>query len=479
MTRLPLVPTFAIVGQPNEGKTTVMATLAEDDAAQISPVPGTTTQRKRYPVLVNGAEALIFWDTPGFENSAEVLEWFKRNDDPAGNMPERFLAVPEHLQNFREECEILRTIAEGAAVIYVVDASRPVRPVDREQVEILRRCGNPRIGIINSKSAQAPYLAEWQRLLATDFNHRHEFNAHSASFADRIELLQAIRAVIPEWKKSIDQTIEALQADWNQRLARLADLLIGFLRELVTMREVETIQNPNDNNRASRDAQTRLRETIRRQETEFRKTAREIFHHSHDHWDLGRLLEADLFSEEVWELLGLTKGQLVASGALVGAIIGGMIDLKLAGSSFFMGAVIGSASGAILAFMSADKATEIETPEFKFGPVKFRRRKLGGLKASARVNPQSNLVFILLDRLLLYVQTVSSWSHGRRSTTPVQIDQVDKIGPTTTWPREDRDKVSKFVALAVKNDSAKRERAETALRPLLIAKLSNLTGSRY
>jgi hypothetical protein len=167
----------------------------------------------------------------------------------------------------------------------------------------------------------------------------------------------------------------------------------------------------------------------------------------------------------------------VASGALVGGILGGIIDLKLAGSSFFMGAVIGSASGAIIAWMSADKATEIETPEFNLGPLKLRGRKLGGLKAAARVNPQSNLVFIALDRLLLYIQTVSSWSHGRRETTPVQIDEATKIGPTTTWPREDREKVAKFVAYAAKSDAGKRERAETALRPLLIKKLAQLTGT--
>jgi GTPase Era involved in 16S rRNA processing len=477
MTRLPAIPTFAIVGQPNEGKTTVMATLSEDDAAQISPVPGTTTHRRRYPVLVNGAEALVFWDTPGFENSGAVLEWLKQHDDLTANMPERFLAVPEHEQLYREECEILRTIAEGAAVIYVVDASRPVRPVDREQVEILRRCGNPRIGIVNSKSSQAPYLAEWHRLLATDFNHRHEFNAHNASFADRIELLEAIRAVIPEWKKSIDQTIAALKADWSQRLARLSDMLIAFLRELVTMSETETIQHGTDNTRASRDAQVRLRERIRRQEVEFRQRAREIFHHSRDHWDLGRLLEADLFSEEVWELLGLTKGQLVASGALVGAMVGGLVDLKLAGTSFLLGAVIGTASGAILAWMSADKATKFETPDLRLGPLKLPRRKLGGLKAAARVNPQSNLTFILLDRLLLYIQTVSSWSHGRRFTTPVEIEPADKIGPTTTWSREDRDVVSKYVALCLKSDTNKRDRAETALRALLIDKLRRLTNT--
>ena len=69
-----------------------------------------------------------------------------------------------------------------------------------------------------------------------------------------------------------------------------------------------------------------------------------------------------------------------------------------------MGLVIGSASGAVIAWMSADKATEIETPEFKVWRFNFKSMKAGRLKAAARINPQSNLVFILLDRLLLYTQ---------------------------------------------------------------------------
>ena len=36
------VPRFAVVGHPNKGKSSIVATLAEDDAVQISPLPGTT-----------------------------------------------------------------------------------------------------------------------------------------------------------------------------------------------------------------------------------------------------------------------------------------------------------------------------------------------------------------------------------------------------------------------------------------------------
>ncbi len=478
MTAPPTIPTFVVVGQPNEGKTTVMATLAENDAAQISPVPGTTTHRQRYAVRVNGEEALVFWDTPGFESSAAALEWFKTHEDLAANMAQKFVDAFEKSGEMVEECEILKPIAEGAAVIYVVDASRPVRPVDRQQVEMLRRCGNPRIGIINSKNPDAVFLSEWQRLLGTDFNHRHEFNAHRATFQDRIELLQAIRAVIPEWKKPMDRTIAALEEDWRGRMAAMTDLLIDFLMDLVSLRHEEPIRHPGDKERASREAQDGLRESIRRKEVEFRKSARAVFHHSRDQWALDPLLEADLFSEEVWRFLGLTKGQLVLSGAMVGATIGGLIDLKLAGTSFLMGLVIGSASGAVIAWMSADKATEIETPEFKVWRIRIKSRKLGGIKAAARINPQSNLIFILLDRLLLYTQAISTWSHGRRQEKPVVTPAKEaKAGPVSSWSREERAKVSKFVGLAVKNDSEKREQVEHQLRAMLMEKLSALAAN--
>ena len=40
-----MIPKFAIIGEPNEGKSTLVATLAEDDKAKISPIAGTTTRR--------------------------------------------------------------------------------------------------------------------------------------------------------------------------------------------------------------------------------------------------------------------------------------------------------------------------------------------------------------------------------------------------------------------------------------------------
>jgi hypothetical protein len=56
---------------------------------------------------------------------------------------------------FRDDCELLGPVAAGAGVIFVVDGSRPLRHVDRAEMEILRLSGAPRMAVINCKEEEA------------------------------------------------------------------------------------------------------------------------------------------------------------------------------------------------------------------------------------------------------------------------------------------------------------------------------------
>ncbi|MEE3117103.1 MAG: GTPase, partial [Pseudomonadota bacterium] len=47
-------PMFAVVGHPNKGKSSVVATLSQNDAIAIALEPGTTRQRQAYPLSVDG-----------------------------------------------------------------------------------------------------------------------------------------------------------------------------------------------------------------------------------------------------------------------------------------------------------------------------------------------------------------------------------------------------------------------------------------
>ena len=68
-----MIPEFAIIGHPNEGKSSVLSTLAEDDSVRVSPTPGETTECRTFPVVIDGVEILRFTDTPGFQNPRRVL----------------------------------------------------------------------------------------------------------------------------------------------------------------------------------------------------------------------------------------------------------------------------------------------------------------------------------------------------------------------------------------------------------------------
>jgi hypothetical protein len=477
MLPIPKTPSFALVGQPNEGKTTVMATMAEDDQAAISPVPGTTQTCRRYPVLLKNEEILVFYDTPGFENTAAVLKWFQ--DNRALREPlETFLTTFASGDRFRKEVEILKPLGEGAAAMYVADASRPVRGVDEQEVEILRLSGVRRIGVVNSKEEESPYLDDWRRLMSRDFNHIHQFNGHQATFRDRIHLLEAARAVIQEWHGPMDRSIAALRADWEERMRTLTTLIVRDLRALMELRKRETIQHAGDADRAKAEAIEAMKKVVREREQHFRKEVRRVFHHSDERWAVDELLELDIFHEKVWKVFGLTRNQLGLSGAIIGALIGGYIDAHTLGASFMTGALIGAILGGGIAWLQADRAMDVRLPDLEWKGFRLPGRKLGGQQAEASISPQSNVLWVVLDRYLLYVQLCASWAHGKRQQGPAAISQT-KQGFTSHWANGERGQVMDFVGhlRRAKRNDEKLEAAEKSLRTLLISKLRELTHS--
>jgi Domain of unknown function (DUF3482)/50S ribosome-binding GTPase len=474
MNRIPAIPTFAFVGQPNEGKTTVMATLAEDDRAAIGPVPGTTRTSRDYPVVVGGETIAVFYDTPGFEQAAATLEWFRRHAESPTALSDA-LAEFESREGFHAEREIFRPLAEGAAALYVADASRPVREVDRQEIEILRLAGVRRIGVLNSKESDDRYRDEWRRVMARDFNHVHEFNGHTASFRDRMRLLEAARAVLPEWGAAMDRCVRVLREDWENRLREVSAAFVGELKELMALRKRATLADSDADPAATTTARETLMDAVRHREKDLRRRLRGVFRHSGEHWELGELLEGDLFSEEVWRLLGLKRWQLAAAGALVGAILGGLVDAHTAFTSLGVAAMLGSVAGGVTAWLSAGRAVDVNIPGLRLGGLRLPGGRLGGRQVEASISAQSNLPWIVLDRAWLYVDLCTRWAHGKREDALAKVD--GKHGAMSEWSRDEREVIARLLGLARKPgaDPDKLEHASRTARDLFLAKLRDAT----
>ena len=68
------IPSFAVVGHPNKGKSSIVSALAHDRSVEIGAIPGTTSHSKSYPMSVDGEVLYELIDTPGFQRPRQVLE---------------------------------------------------------------------------------------------------------------------------------------------------------------------------------------------------------------------------------------------------------------------------------------------------------------------------------------------------------------------------------------------------------------------
>ena len=108
------VPRLAVVGHPNKGKSSLVATLAQDDSVAIGPHPGTTLVAREYPLRVDGVHLYSLIDAPGFQRARQVLAWLEarawETKASAADRPRllaEFVGTSGLRERFPDECELL------------------------------------------------------------------------------------------------------------------------------------------------------------------------------------------------------------------------------------------------------------------------------------------------------------------------------------------------------------------------------------
>lgn len=403
------IPEFAVLGHPNEGKSSVVSTLAEDDSVRISPTPGETTECRTFPVRVDGRELICFTDTPGFQLPRRALSWMQAYDGPEKDPAVAFCNAHRDRPEFRNECQLLTPVARGAGIIFVVDGSRPVRENDRAEMEILRLTGRPRMAIINTKVSDQTYLNDWKDAFRKSFNSIRVFNAHNASYAERIALLESLKAIDQDWQPVLAEVIEAFRRDWHHRNRQVADILCELIAKcLQHMVRQDYAELPNENVEKE-NLIARYQSEIAALEKAAQGRIRRLFKHNIFNLELPpySVVNAELFNRRTWKLLGLKPAQLAAVSAAGGGLIGAKLDLLAAGLTFGVFTALGGAMGAGAAYLFGEQAVR----------AKVVGLRIGGYQV--RVGPSRNLQFpfVLLDRGLLYYAHTINWAHGRREAT--------------------------------------------------------------
>lgn len=407
-----MTPEFAILGHPNEGKSSVLSTLAEDDSVRVSSTPGETTACRTFPVVIDGKEVLKFTDTPGFQNPGRVLSELRKRAETDKAPLSSFREFARDIPELHDDYELLAPLERGAGIIYVVDGSRPLRNVDKTEMEILRLTGKPRMAIINCKEGDTQYLEDWKSEFRKNFNSSRTFNAHRATYAERILLLEALKSIDQDWHSALDNVVNAFQQNWAQRneltVAIITKMLGKALNLYVTLPGIRLTDE--EENRNQEKLYQKYCKKLIQIETAAHQEIRTLFKHNIFNYELPpqSVLREDLLSEKTWSVLGLTRKQMLIAGGLGGAALGASLDIAALGHTLGLFTAIGGVAGAVGAVAGGQKFSSgmkmLGLPELTIGAEK---EKMGPVKSM-------DLLFVLLNRFFLYYRHTINWAHGRR-----------------------------------------------------------------
>jgi hypothetical protein len=418
-------PQFAVVGHPNKGKSSIVATLARQDAVAISELSGTTTRAQAFSLVVDGQLIYTLIDTPGFQRPRQVLAWLEAH---ATNAAERIGAVAAFLTHFAapqadtkfpDETQLLSPIMAGAGIIYVVDGSVPYTPEYEAEMTILQWTGQPRMALINPIGGDQ-YVDQWTRALSQYFNVVRVFNPMTADHQSQLNILSAFAELHEPWRPVIETSVRQLH-DMMAVQARMgASLMAEALVQMLQYQSALRVPLLVAESALMLGLTERYEQAMRDLETTLQRRVQELFaqHRLAVQSDRMRVDYPDLFDRSSWLLFGLQRQQLVGLAASAGAAAGAVLDVSVGGTSLMAGAVVGglvTGAASLLATLRPEKLTVRGVPvagkELVAGPIK----DLG-------------FAFALLGRILDFYDLVALRTHAdRQEALLVRSDMSERL----------------------------------------------------
>ena len=424
------IPSFAVVGRPNKGKSSIVATLARDDAVYIDSRAGTTVAADAYPMRVDGETLYVLVDTPGFQRARAVLEWLQANCSDAAGRPEAvraFVEQHEDDERYRDECQALRPIVDGAGIIYVVDGSCPYGAEYEAEMEILRWTGRPSLALINPIDSDE-FVDQWTAGLGQFFTTVRVFNAQRAELTKQLELLELFGHLDPAWRAPLERAVTILRQDRLLQTQAASNYITDLIIEGITYQVDQAVPEGIPTEPVQKLLFERYKAHLVKRERQCRQRVEELYYYA----NLKRseqslaLEEGDLFNMEQWYLWGLGKKALLAVGASAGAVVGattGMaVDAVSGGLLAGLGTLVtgggGAISGAVGAWLYADRIAQ----------MKVKGIPTGGHRISCGPSRNVNFPFVLLGRALTHQRQVSARTHADRGELDLSQPLLDWLG---------------------------------------------------
>ncbi|MEX2365208.1 MAG: DUF3482 domain-containing protein, partial [Pseudohongiellaceae bacterium] len=356
------MPVFAVVGHPNKGKSSIVATLAHDDRVAVSPQSGTTRVAETLTVRIS-EQSYQLVDTPGFQRPHKVLQWLQAHAASAeqrATAVKKFIEDPACQQQFPDEVELLEPIVKGAAILYVVDGSRPYGMEYEAEMEILRWTGQASMALINTIETDS-YVEQWQQALSQYFRVVKVFDAMTADFDKQLSILEAFGLLREQWRESIAALVSAARQQRRQQAIDSVSMLAELLSSLCYFQLTREVTDRAGALALKEEMTAKFYAWLEKRERQALDQLQELYGYRNLQSELYSLpLNEDLFDTEKWVVWGLNRKQLLVAASISGAAAGALIDLGLAGSSLLLGALGGGIIAGGSAWLGADRIADFK-----------------------------------------------------------------------------------------------------------------------
>ncbi len=408
---------LAVVGHTNAGKTSLLRTLTRRvNFGEVSERPGTTRHVETIDLMVEDAPAVRFFDTPGLEDAValrEHLEVFDKSLTPPDRI-RRFLQGPEAHGVFEQEAKVLRALLDVDAAFLVIDAREPVLPKFRAEIELLNACARPVLPVLNFVRHPANRETSWRELLSAYGLHVVvRFDAAAPFVGAERELYRDLSTLLRDRRALLDGVARSLEAEFSQRRQAACNRIAELLVDATAMRRTATAGE-------FADEQGRKRLIADLQKSLFNKAQRcaddllTLYGFREGDADEASLplLEGrwtmDFFHPEALKDASILLGKGVAVGAAVGVVA----DIALAGMSLGTGAALG---GAIGGAMSQG-----------WGPM--GRKLANKLRDVHELTVESRVLFVLMGWQLRLLRALEHRGHAA-------VDRIATSAETATDQR--------------------------------------------
>ncbi len=341
---------IAIVGHTNAGKTSLLRTLTRQvDFGEVSDRPGTTRHAEAVDLRIDGAVAVRFIDTPGLEDSVALLDYLNTLEaDSRAERVRAFLRGPEAQRAFEQEAKVLRALTGDAdAAMVVIDTREPVLPKYRAEIEILTWCAKPIMPVLNFVRYLDTRRDDWhQMLLESNLHARVEFDVVAPFIGSERQLYGDLATLLPGRRQQLHAIVDALALEARDRRLAACRVVASGLIDVAAMRRALPAEEFADELKQQRFVRA-FQDDVRRHARRAVDDLLAVFAFRHGDAELAEIpqlggrWEDDLFNPELLK----EAGKRLGLGAMIGAGLGVVADVAMAGLSLGAATTLGATLG--------------------------------------------------------------------------------------------------------------------------------------